>query len=139
MKLCISGNHRIFLLLFGIFLLLFSCESKDEGMIPSPENDFLGKDYFSYMFDGKREYEYADRMYVDVREYLEPSTTYNLISGPSRRRGFGEFGLGETEDFFTSYFFWLPVKEHQIQDLIIPYRSETTRSIGFPNATTDST
>ncbi|WP_103070034.1 hypothetical protein [Aquimarina sediminis] len=138
MKLHFSCKHCNFLLLLSFSLLQISCDSNDEEVIPSPENDFLGKDYFYYTFDGSKEYEYSDKIYVDVRQHSEPSTIYNITSGPNTRSGFGELGTGESEGFSTSYYFWLPVTEDQIQSLVLPYKSETTSFIGFPSSSTDS-
>ena len=139
MKLHIPGKYLIFSLILIFSLLLISCDKNDdEEVIPSPENNFLGKDYFYYTFDGSNEYEYGDNINVDVRQHSEPSTIYNIISGPNSRSGFGEFGTGESDGFSTSYYFWLPVMEEQIQNLILPYKSETTSFIGFPSSSTNS-
>ena len=61
-----------------------------------------------------------------------------MISGPSTRRGFGEFGSDESEGFSTFYYFWLPTRDDQIQELVSPHRTETTGFIGFPASRSDS-
>ncbi|MDH7444803.1 hypothetical protein [Aquimarina sp. 2201CG14-23] len=138
MNLHTFQKYRKPILLLKICLLLVSCSDYDETEAPLLGNDFLGKDYFYYEFDGTKAYEYWDRIYVDTREQIEPSSIHSLISGPNSRVGFGEFGYGESAGFSSSFYFWLPIRESQIQNIVLPFRSETTSFVGFPSSNFDS-
>ena len=130
-------KYQSSILLLIICLLLTGCSSNEETEIPSIDNDFLGNNYFYYQFDGKEEYEYWNRIFIDPKPYDQPPADFNVISGPSVRAGVGELEQGQSEDFSISYYFWLPVNESQVQDIVLPFRSETTSFIGFPQANID--
>jgi hypothetical protein len=138
MNLQIFKNYLKPLLLFKICLILSSCNSDDDVEIPSLDNDFLGKDYFYYQFDGMEEYECADRIVVDTRQQVDSTTNLNLISGPNSRSGMGELGIYESEDFSSTFYFWLPINESQIQNIDLPFTTGTTNFIGFPNFNYDN-
>lgn len=138
MNLQTFKNYLKPILIFKICLIIISCKSDEDVEIPSLENDFLGKDYFFYQFDGMEEYEYADRIFVDTRQQVAPTTNFNVISGPNSRSGMGDFGTFVSEGFSSTFYFWLPINESQIQNIVLPFRAETTSFIGFPRSDTDN-
>lgn len=66
-------------LLIIVLIAFKSCENNDENKYPSIENDFLGKSFVYYSFDGDDEYLYADPIFYDSRFPERPYDFINLM------------------------------------------------------------